>query len=42
MKDLFGQALLDYQTQNAPENIITETSISEADEMEISICLKIQ
>jgi len=36
MKDLFGQALLDYQTQNAPENIITETSISEADEMEIS------
>ena len=32
MRDLFGQAILDYQTNNSPENIITETSISEADE----------
>ncbi|GAA4030908.1 methyltransferase domain-containing protein [Flavobacterium cheonhonense] len=36
MKDLFGQAILDYQTQNAPEDLITETSISEADEMSIA------
>ena len=36
MKDLFGQAILDYQTNNDPENIITETSISEEDEMSIS------
>ena len=36
MKDLFGKALLDFQTQNSPENIITETSISDVDEMSIS------
>ncbi|WP_295333322.1 bifunctional 2-polyprenyl-6-hydroxyphenol methylase/3-demethylubiquinol 3-O-methyltransferase UbiG [Flavobacterium sp.] len=36
MKDLFGQAILDYQTQNAPEDLITETSISEADEMSVA------
>lgn len=36
MKDLFGQAILDYQTNNNPENIITETSISEEDEMSIA------
>ncbi|MEW5676987.1 class I SAM-dependent methyltransferase [Flavobacterium enshiense] len=36
MKDLFGKAILDYQTNNAPENLITETSISEADEMSIA------
>ena len=36
MKDLFGQAILDYQTNNDPENIITETSISEEDEMSIA------
>lgn len=36
MKDLFGQAILDYQTHNSPENIITETNISEEDEMDIS------
>lgn len=36
MKDLFGLAILDYQTNNNPENLITETSISEADEMEVS------
>lgn len=33
MKDLFGKAILDYQTNNSPENLFTETSISEEDEM---------
>lgn len=36
MKDLFGKAILDYQTGNSPEDIITETSISEEDEMSIA------
>lgn len=36
MKDLFGKAILDYQTNNNPEDIITETSISEADEMSVA------
>lgn len=36
MKDLFGLAILDYQTQNQPEDIITETSISEADPMSVA------
>lgn len=36
MKDLFGRAILDYQTNNNPEDINTETSISEADEMSVS------
>lgn len=36
MKDLFGKAILDFQTNNSPENIVTETNISEADEMEVS------
>jgi SAM-dependent methyltransferase len=36
MKDLFGKAILDYQTGNAPENLITETSISEEDEMDVA------
>ena len=36
MKDLFGKAILDYQTNNKPENIITSTSISEEDEMEVA------
>ncbi len=36
MKDLFGKAILDFQTHNNPENLITETSISEADEMSVS------
>ena len=36
MKDLFGKAILDYQTNNAPQNLITETDISEADEMEVA------
>lgn len=31
MKDLFGQALLDYQNDNYTEDIITSTSISEDD-----------
>lgn len=36
MKDLFGQAIFDYYTNNNPENLITETNISEPDEMEVS------
>ena len=36
MKDLFGTAILDFQTNNNPENIRTETNISEADNMELS------
>jgi SAM-dependent methyltransferase len=36
MKDLFGKAILDYQTQNAPEDLITETSISEPDPMSVA------
>ena len=36
MKDLFGKAILDYQTKDTPEDLITETSISEADEMSVS------
>jgi SAM-dependent methyltransferase len=36
MKDLFGKAILDYQTNNLPEDLITETSISDADEMSVS------
>ena len=36
MKDLFGKAILDYQTNSSPENIITATSISEEDEMEVA------
>lgn len=36
MKDLFGRAILDYQTNNDPENLITETSISEEDEMSVA------
>jgi SAM-dependent methyltransferase len=35
MKDLFGKAMFDFQTHNSPENIITETSISEEDEMSV-------
>ena len=34
MKDLFGQAMLDYQTQNNSENIFTSTNISDTDQME--------
>ena len=36
MKDLFGKAILDYQTNSSPENIITSTSISEEDDMEVA------
>ena len=36
MKDLFGKAILDYKTNNSPEDLITETSISEADEMSVA------
>ncbi|WP_298391479.1 bifunctional 2-polyprenyl-6-hydroxyphenol methylase/3-demethylubiquinol 3-O-methyltransferase UbiG [Flavobacterium sp.] len=36
MKDLFGKAILDFQTDNAPEAIITETNISESDEMDVA------
>jgi len=36
MKDLFGKAILDFQTNNSPEYIITETNISEADEMTVA------
>ncbi|TRX42286.1 class I SAM-dependent methyltransferase [Flavobacterium restrictum] len=36
MKDLFGKAILDFQTNNAPEDLITETSISEEDEMSVA------
>lgn len=35
MKDLFGKAILDFQTNNYPEDLITETSISEEDEMSV-------
>lgn len=35
MKDLFGKAILDYQTNNSPENLWTETTISSLDEMPI-------
>jgi len=34
-KDLFGKAILDYQTDNNPQDLITETSISESDEMSV-------
>lgn len=36
MKDLFGKAMLDFQTNNSPEDLITETTISEADEMSVA------
>ncbi len=36
MKDLFGKAILDFQTNNEPENLVTETNISEPDEMSIA------
>ena len=36
MKDLFGKAILDFQTNNAPANLITETTISEEDEMSVA------
>jgi SAM-dependent methyltransferase len=36
MKDLFGKAILDFQTNNSPEDLVTETNISEADEMSVA------
>lgn len=36
MKDLFGKAIYDFQTNNSPEDLITETSISEEDEMSVA------
>lgn len=36
MKDLFGKAILDYQTNNSPEDLITETNISEEDQMSVA------
>nr|WP_315251908.1 class I SAM-dependent methyltransferase [uncultured Flavobacterium sp.] len=36
MKDLFGKAILDYQTNNKPEDLLTETSISEEDVMSVA------
>jgi SAM-dependent methyltransferase len=36
MKDLFGKAILDFQTKNTPEDLVTETNISEADEMNVA------
>ena len=36
MKDLFGKAILDYQTNTSPQPLITETSISEEDEMSVA------
>lgn len=35
MKDLFGKAIFDFYTKNSPEDIITETTISEEDEMSV-------
>ncbi|MCF6129033.1 class I SAM-dependent methyltransferase [Flavobacterium sp. AS60] len=35
MKDLFGKAILDFQTNNSPQDLVTETNISEADEMSV-------
>ena len=36
MKDLFGKSILDYQTKNSPEDLITATSISDEDEMSVA------
>jgi SAM-dependent methyltransferase len=36
MKDLFGKAILDFQTNNSPQDLVTETNISEADEMSVA------
>ena len=36
MKDLFGQAILDYQTNTTPAPLLTSTSISEEDEMDVA------
>ena len=41
MKDLFGQALLDYQNGNYTEDLITSTSISEEDILPIPYLFRI-
>ena len=41
MKDLFGKAILDYQTNSSPENMITSTTISDEDEMEVAYLFRI-
>lgn len=35
-KDLLGKAMLDYIQNNQPENLLTETNISEPDEMNVA------
>lgn len=41
MLDLFGQALLDFYTQNNPQPLLTETSISEEDEMDVAYLFRL-
>lgn len=36
MKDVMGKAIWDYQNQNQPEDVWTETNISEADAMSVA------
>lgn len=36
MLDLFGKAILDFQTNTSPEDIVTETSISDSDTMSVA------
>lgn len=36
MLDLFGNAILDFQTNNDPEDLITATSISDPDDMSVA------
>lgn len=36
MKDLFGKAILDFQTHASPEDLVTETNITESDEMSVA------
>jgi SAM-dependent methyltransferase len=36
MLDLFGKALLDFHLNTAPEDLVTETNISEPDEMSVA------
>lgn len=36
MKDLFGKAILDFQTNTNPQDLITETNISHQDEMSVA------
>ncbi len=35
MKDLMGQAILDYYHDNSADNLLTETSISEIDDLPV-------